>query len=60
MLVAARAIPGSRVVVPFLSKANGDATLRDRAKLIDQAAVELLHPFVREKGDDASVFTHKF
>jgi hypothetical protein len=39
--------------VPFLSKANGDATLRDRAKLIDQAAVELLHPFVREKGGDA-------
>ena len=59
ILVAVGAIPVSRVVVPLVGEAHGDAIIRESPKLFDQAVVEFFRPFTREKSDDVLSSVHK-
>src|SRR5262245_66300887 len=52
VLVAVRAEPVTRIVVPFVGEAHGDPILLKRPELLDQSVVELTVPLAPQKGDD--------
>ena len=52
VLVAVGAKPVSGIVMPLISKANGDAVVGEGPELLDQPVVELLRPFARQERDD--------
>src|SRR5262245_15409666 len=49
VLIAVRAIPTARVVVPFISEANGNAVALTSPKLLHEPIVELLRPLARQE-----------
>jgi hypothetical protein len=59
IFVAVRAIPVSRIVVPLVGEAHGDAVLGEGPKLFDQTVVEFLRPLAGEKSDDVLPSSHK-
>jgi ABC-type transporter Mla MlaB component len=59
ILVAIRAIPVSRIVVPFVGEAHCDPVIGEGPKLLGQAVVELFDPLASEKGDDVLSSIHK-
>ena len=60
IFVAVRPIPVARVVVPLVSKPNGNAISGESPKLFDQPIVELLCPLTGKEGDDFLCGRHKF
>src|SRR6185436_19548098 len=52
VFIAIRAKPVFGVVMPFISKANGDARFVKCPKLLDQAIVEFFGPFAPQELDD--------
>src|SRR6266511_2162431 len=52
VLIAERAKPVSRIVMPFIREANGDPIALKRPKFLDQSAVELPRPFALQKTHD--------
>ena len=59
ILVAIRAIPVPRIIVPLVGEAHGDAVIRECPQFLDQAVVELFDPLASEKGDDVLSSVHK-
>ena len=49
VLVAVRAEPVSRIVMPFVRKAHGDAVVVKRPQLLDEPVVELLAPLADQE-----------
>src|SRR5688572_25658218 len=49
VLVAVRAEPVVRVVVPFVGETHGDAITAEGPQLLDEPVVQLLRPFAREE-----------
>src|ERR1700693_2078432 len=60
ILIAIRAKPIPRVIVPFIGKTHGDTVSLERPKLLDQPIVQLFRPFASEKRDDFLPPVHKF
>src|SRR6202166_5346170 len=60
ILIAIRAKPIPRVIVPFISEAHGDTVSLERPKLFDQPTVQLFRPFASEEHDDFLSSIHKF
>ena len=52
VLIAIRAVPVTRVVVPLVSKAHRDAVSGERPQFLDEPVVQLFRPLPREEGDD--------
>jgi hypothetical protein len=52
VLVSERAEPVAAVIMPLISKPDGDAVIGEGPQFFDQAVIEFLSPFAREKGDD--------
>src|SRR5260370_11680997 len=52
ILITVRAEPGSRIVVPFVSKPHGDAIFMEGPELFDEPVVEFLGPLAGQKSDD--------
>src|SRR5215467_927732 len=52
VLIAVRAIPVTRIIVPFISEAYRDAVSRKGPEFLDESIVQFLCPLAREKGDD--------
>jgi hypothetical protein len=52
VLIAERAKPVSRIIMPFISEANGDPIALKRPKFLDQSVIELPHPLALEKTHD--------
>src|SRR5919199_729160 len=52
VLIAERAVPVSRVVMPFIREANGDPIALKRPQFLDQSVVELPRPFALQKTHD--------
>src|SRR5262249_48144554 len=52
LFVAVGAVPLAARVVPFVLEAHRDAVVVKGPEVLDQAVVELLLPFAREKGDN--------
>src|SRR5262249_31334722 len=54
VLVAVGAEPVSRVIVPFVGEADGDAVIGKGPEFLDEAVIQLFGPLALEKGDDLS------
>ena len=52
VLIAERAKPVSRIVMPFIREANGDPIALKRPKFLDQSVIELPRPFALQKTHD--------
>jgi FixJ family two-component response regulator len=52
VLIAIGAIPATRVIVPLVSEAHGNAVSSERPHFLDESVVELPAPFTREERDD--------
>src|SRR5215475_1491091 len=52
VLISVGAEPVSGIVMPFVSKSNGDAILLKSPKFFDEAIVELLVPFTGKELND--------
>src|ERR1700726_2921320 len=60
ILIAIRAKPIPRVIVPFIGEAHGHTITLERPKLLDQPIVQLFRPFASKKCDDFLPSVHKF
>src|SRR5499426_3627375 len=52
ILIAVGSKPVSRIVMTFISEANGDPIVLKGPQLLDQSVVEFPRPFAPKKGDD--------
>src|SRR6266850_2697879 len=52
VLIAERAKPVSRIVMPFIREANGDPIALKRPKFLDQSVIELPRPLALQKTHD--------
>src|SRR5215471_12034504 len=52
VLIAVRAIPVTRIIVPFISEAYRDAVSSKRPEFLDESIVQFLCPLARKKSDD--------
>src|SRR5215475_2640205 len=52
ILIAVRSKPVSRIVMTFVSKANGDPVVLKGPQFLDQSIVEFPRPFAPKKGDN--------
>src|SRR5450432_3425267 len=60
VLVAVTPEPGSSIVMPLVSKANGNPVLPDSPELLDQPVVEFTLPLAGEKGFDGFASGYEF
>src|SRR5258708_26436083 len=60
ILVAVRPAPMSRIVVPLVGEAHGDAMSFEGPQLFDQAIVQLLRPLACKKRNDLLPSAHEF
>src|ERR1700676_1923899 len=59
ILVAVRAIPISRVVVPLIREAHSNAIAGKGPKLFYKPVIQLFRPLASEEGDDVVSSVHK-
>ena len=59
VLVAVRAKPVPGIVMPFVSEAHRYPVLGEGPELLDEAIIELLHPFARQERDDLGATAEK-
>src|ERR1700676_260908 len=52
VLIAIRAKPVARIVIPFVGEADGDAIVAKRPQFLDQTVIKLARPFAPKKCDD--------
>src|SRR5262245_66439047 len=52
ILIAVRSKPVSRIVMTFISEANGDPIVLKRPQFLDQSIIEFPRPFAPKKGDN--------
>jgi hypothetical protein len=60
ILVAVRAKPISRVIVPLVCKPHSYSIVREGPELFDEPVIQFFRPFAREKGNDLWPSIHKF
>src|SRR5262249_38616662 len=60
VLIAVRAVPVARVVVPFVSKPNRDPIPVEGPQLLDEPIVQLSFPFAREEFNDRRTSLDEF
>src|SRR5262249_421641 len=60
ILIAVRSVPVSRIVMTFISEANGDPVVLKRPKFLDQSVVAFTRPFASKRGDSLAAADDEF